>query len=607
MKILRRLVPFARPLYHFFPEYLIYTFFGILFGLLNFTLLIPILQLLFEQSQIVLADKPEAAFSVEYIKAAFNYYLSFIILNYGKFNALLFVCLIVGFSVLAGNVSRYMAIRTLLRLKLKVMANVRNALYDKLMHQSLAFHHEQSRGNLMSIMSNEVQELEGSVLNSIQILLRDPFVVIAYLGVLFYISPALTLFTLCFLPVSGILISAITRRLKKLSYFSQEDLSQMLTHTDESISGIRQIQSYLAESFMYKRFRELNDRFSRNSKKLISRKEMATPIGEITGVVAALVLIAVGGYLILNGKTNLTGPSFIAYLAMYSQIIQPLKNLSQTSSNLQRGIVACEKIFRLLDTPVKVSNPAQVTHKDYFTDKISFNNVWFRYQEKWVLQQVSFEIPKGSTIALVGQSGSGKSTIADLLLRFYDVEQGSITVDGIDIRNINTTQLRSLLSMVSQDSFLFNDSIYNNIRLGKPDATEEEVIRAAKAAYAHDFIQGLENKYETITGERGVKLSGGQRQRISIARAILKNAPILILDEATSALDTESEKYVQQALKELMKDRTSLIIAHRLSTVKHADHILVLQEGKIIQSGTHDKLLQEEGMYRRLVEMQEVS
>lgn len=607
MKILRRLVPFARPLYHFFPEYLIYTFFGILFGLLNFTLLIPILQLLFEQNKIELAARPDVSLSFEYIKSAFNYYLSYIILNYGKFNALLFVCGIVGFSVFVGNVSRYMALRTLLRLKLKIMANVRNALFDKLMHQSLSFHHNQSRGDLMSIMSNEVQELEGSVLNSIQVLLRDPFVVIAYLIVLFYISPILTLFTLCFLPLSGFLISGITRRLKKLSYFNQEDLSRMLTHTDESISGIRQIQSYRAENFMYLRFRELNGWFSSNSKKLYSRKEMATPIGEITGVFAALVLIAVGGYLILYGKTQLTGPSFIAYLAMYSQIIQPLKNLSQTSSNLQRGIVACEKIFRLYDKPVKVNNEKNSTFKESFTNSISFNNVWFRYQEKWILQDISFELKKGRTIAIVGQSGSGKSTLADLMLRFYDVEKGAIIIDGKDLRNIHTQSLRSLVSMVSQDSFLFNDTIYNNIKLGNPKATEEEIIRAAKAAYAHDFIMNLDDQYQTITGERGVKLSGGQKQRISIARAILNNAPILILDEATSALDTESEKYVQQALQELMKDRTSLIIAHRLSTVKHADTIIVLHDGRIIQKGTHEKLLNEEGMYRRLVEMQEVS
>lgn len=463
MKILRRLVPFARPLYHFFPEYLIYTVFGILFGLLNFTLLIPILQLLFDNNQIEAINKPEFSFTLLYVKTAFQYYLTNIVLNYGKFNALLAVCGLVGCCVLLGNVSRYMAIRTLLRLKLKVMENVRNKLFEKLMFLNLAYHQSHSRGDLMSVMSNEVQELEGSVLNSIQVLLRDPFVVFAYLTVLFYISPVLTIFTLIFLPISGILISRITRKLKKLSYFSQSDLSRMLTHTDESISGIRQIQSFNAEVFMGKRFRELNRLFSSNSKKLYSRKEMATPIGEITGVLAALVLVALGGYLILSGKTQLTGPSFIAYLAMYSQIIQPLKNLSQTSSNLQRGIVACEKIFRILDHPQEITHTENAISKLQFTNRFSLEDVWFRYQDRWILQSVNLEIPRGKTIAIVGQSGSGKSTLADLMLRFYEPEKGSICIDGINIKQMNLRDLRSLIAMVSQDSFLFNDSIYNNI------------------------------------------------------------------------------------------------------------------------------------------------
>ncbi len=606
MKILRRLIPYGRPLYHFFPEYLIYTLLGIVFGLLNFTLLIPILQLLFDQNTIPVYDKPEATFSLEYLQAYFNYSLSHFIHTYGRFDALLFVCAIVGLSVLIGNTARYLAIKTLLRLKLKLMEGVRNDLYQTLLNQSLSFHHNQSRGDLLTVMSNEVQEIEGSVVNSIQVFFRDPFVIIAYLIVLFYISPLLTLFTLCFLPITGIIISTITRKLKNLSYFSQDDLSRMMVHADESISGIRQIHSFRAEHYMMRRFKELNYRFSRVSKSLFSKKELATPIGEVTGVLAAIVLILVGGYLILTGKSSLTGPSFIAYLAMYSQIIQPLKNLSQMSSNLQRGLVASEKIFRVMDSEIKITDAVDAIEKKVFEKNISLHNVSFKYTDRFVLQDISISLDKGKTIALVGQSGSGKSTLADLILRFHEVSSGSITIDEVDIRKIKLHDLRLLTSMVSQDNFLFNDTITNNIAMGNMNATHEQIIKAARAAHAHDFVIKLEHGYDTITGERGVKLSGGQRQRIAIARAILKNAPILILDEATSSLDTESEQLVQDALQQLMKDRTSIIIAHRLSTVRHADEIVVLHEGKIIQRGSHEQLIQQQGMYRRLVELQEV-
>ncbi len=601
MKILWRLWPYGRPWSHFFPEYLIYTVFGIVFGLLNFTLLIPILQLLFDQQSTSVLQKPEGLSGLAYVQGYFNYILWLVINEQGRFIALLMVCGIIGVSVLFGNTARYMAIRTTLRLKLKLMEGVRNDLYSSLLEQSLSFHNNQQRGDLITVMGNEVQEIEVSVMNAIQVMLRDPFIVIAYLGVLFYISPVLTLFTLCFLPVTGILISSITRKLKKLSFFSQDDLSKMMVHSDETISGMRQIHSFRAEAYMMKRFKELNYRFSRVSKQLYSKKEMATPIGEITGVLAALVLVIVGGYLILNGKSSLTGPSFIAYLAMYSQIIQPLKNLSQMSSNVQRGIVACEKIFRVMDAEKMIKDKPGATQKTNFDASIELKDVSFKYSERPVLRDVSFSITRGQTVALVGPSGSGKSTIADLLLRFYEIQEGSITIDGININQMCISDLRGLTSMVSQDSFLFNDTVFNNIILGKQDATVDEVIEAAKAANAHNFILNLEQGYDTVTGERGVKLSGGQRQRIAIARAILKNTPILILDEATSALDTESEQLVQEALNKLMKDRTSLIIAHRLSTVRNADKIVVLQDGKVVEQGTHDELIQSEGVYSKLV------
>lgn len=606
MKVLKRLLPFARPLHHFIPEYLVYTFFAILFGLLNFTLLIPIMQLLFQKEPIVITAKPAFNFSISFFTDYFHYYLNSIIIDNGKFSALVFVCIGIGISILLANVLRYMAVRVILRLRLKLMQGLRNALYDKYLQQSIQYHHNHSKGESIMVMTTEVQEIESSVINSLQILLRDPFMVMAAFAVLFYLSPQLTLFTLIFLPITGVAISMLTRRLKKMNYFSQEMMGKILSQTEESISGIKQIQSFAAEKGMMERFNETNSLFSRTSKKLFGQKELASPISEVLGVIAALTLVTYGGYLILNGKSGLTGEQFISYLAIYTQIIQPLKNISQTSSNIQRGIVACEKIFSVLDKPVKIKNAENALAKKGFSEKISINNVSFRYEQKEVLKNIQLEIEKGKTIALVGQSGSGKSTLVDLIARFYDVQEGEILFDNKNIKHIELSDLRNLIGIVTQDNFLFNDTVYNNIAFGQRNATKEQVETAAKIANAHDFILQMENGYNTITGERGVKLSGGQRQRITIARAILKNAPVLILDEATSSLDTESERLVQDAINNMMQNRTSIVIAHRLSTIRHADEIIVLHNGEIAERGNHNQLLAQNGFYKKLVEMQEV-
>lgn len=606
MQSLRRLIPFARPLHHFFPEYIVYTVLGILFGLLNFTLLIPILQLLFDEQMALSVSKPTFAFSLDFAKDYFNYIFSNIIAEKGKFQALLLISACVGCSIVLANVFRYLSLRVLLRLRLKLIEGLRNKLYEKYLQQSLSYHNHQTKGELLMVMTSEVQEMEGSVVNSLQVLLRDPFVVLTYFGILFYWSPKLTLFTLVFLPITGVIISAITRRLKRLNFYSQEMMSRIMSQTDESIGGIRQIQSFGAEKMLKEVFRKMNLDFSKHSKALAGRKELASPISEVLGMLAALTLIVFGGYLILEGATTMSGSGFIAYLALYTQIIQPLKNLSHTSSVLQRGIVACERIFKTIDSPINIVSEVNAMRKTSFDQKLELQNVSFGYGNEEVLKNIDLTIEKGKTIALVGQSGSGKSTLADLISRFYDADQGSILMDGIPIKQIALEDLRALIGIVSQESFLFNETVLNNISLGKPGASKEEIITAAKVANAHDFITELENGYETVTGERGVKLSGGQRQRIAIARAVLKNAPILILDEATSAMDTENERLVQEALQQLMQDRTSIVIAHRLSTIRHADEIIVLQKGSIIERGTHDALMAADSYYRRLVAMQEM-
>ena len=495
----------------------------------------------------------------------------------------------------------------MLRLRLKILGNLRSALYKKYIHQSLPYHHNKKKSDLLVVMINEVQEIESSVLNSLQVILRDPFIVLSYFGVLFYWSPELTLFTLLFLPITGFAISILTKKLKKLSYFSSEMMNKLLGISEESISGIKPIQSFTAENDMGEKFNQINNDFAKHSKRLFGRKELASPISETIGVLAALCLVLFGGYLILiDGTTSLSGEAFIGYLALYTQLIQPLKNISSTSSNLQRGIVASEKIFDVLDSEVVIKDLPNATEKTSFEHKIDIKAINFAYEEKSVLNNINLTIAKGKTIALVGQSGSGKSTLIDLICRFYDVQNGEINIDDVPIKTIKIRNLRSLISVVSQDNFLFNDTIATNISLGNPTATMDDIIAAAKIANAHDFITAMPDGYLTSTGERGVKLSGGQRQRITIARAVLKNSPIIILDEATSALDTESERLVQDAINNLMNNRTSIVIAHRLSTVRHANEIIVLHQGTIVERGTHDGLIAEEGYYKKLVEMQEV-
>lgn len=608
MKTFKRLLRFATPLHHYVPELMTYTVLGIVFGIVNFTMLIPMLQVIFGQTKMdVVNTLPHFAFTVDYFKTAFNYYFNQFYTPATPLRGLAFVCSIIVTATILANFFRYMAARVLVRMRMNVLERMRNTLYNNLTHQSLDFFHNRQKGEILSVMTNDVQEIEASVISSIQVFLRDPFLIIAYFGVLFYMSWQLTLFTIVFFPISGFLVSYISKKLKQKGYFSQEMLGKILNVSEETVSGIRVIQAFSGEGFMQRKFAAINRRFSVVSKSMFNQREMASPVSEMLGVIVIVILVMYGGNLVLTRANGgiLDGAGFIVYLVFYSQILNPAKNVASSITTLQRGIVAGERIFGLMDVPPHIEERPNAKPVADFSQRLVYDNVTFKYEQQNVLRNVNLAIEKGHVVALVGKSGAGKSTMADLLPRFYDVNEGRITLDGQDIRDFKLNDLRNLMGIVSQEAILFNDTVFNNIAFGHPDAKLEDVMHAAKIANAHEFIAQLENGYETGIGDRGMKLSGGQRQRLTIARAVFKNPPIMILDEATSALDTESEKLVQEALDKLMQNRTTIVIAHRLSTIQHAHEIVVMDKGEIVERGRHDELLALNGIYKRLVEMQE--
>ena len=608
MKIFFRLLGFSRPYHHYIPEYIIYIFLFIVFGLVNFTLLAPLFDILFNTgNKHVVEQLPSFSFSAAWFKDAFYYYVNYYSAGpSGKESVLIFVSLVTLACVLLKNVFGFLATKVLTRMRVNLVKKLRHQLYEQYARQSLGFYIHQRRGDLISIMSNDVVEIENSVVSSIQTIFRDPLVIVGTFIVLFYLSPQLTLFTLIFFPVSGTIISLISRKLKKGGGRSQTILGKILNTTEETLSGIRIIKAFNAEKFMEKKFDGENADFARSTKGVLNQRELSSPLAEFLGVAVIVTIIIYGGKLILCGNSSFTASSFIAYIALYFQIITPAKNIAGAITYLQRGLAAGERVLSVIDVPnTIVDTPAAKTVSGFHT-AVEYRNVSFRYEQAEVLKDVNLTIEKGKIIALVGSSGAGKSTLADLLPRFYDVTGGGIFIDGQDIRSLKTHSLRELIGIVSQEPILFNDSVFNNIAFGMPDAKMEDVIAAAKVANAHEFVTQLEQGYHTTIGDKGMKLSGGQRQRLTIARAVFKNPAILILDEATSSLDTESEQLVQEAINNMMQHRTSIVIAHRLSTVRHADEIIVLQKGAIVERGTHDALVQHQGIYKRLLDMQEV-
>lgn len=605
-----RILSFARPLGAFVPQYIIYTLLAIVFGLIQFTLLIPLFDVLFSQvgpeAGLAAASKPDFAMNIDYLKNIFNYYFQQVIQESGKEGALIFVCLILVAAVFLSNLFGYLAAIILAGVRANVIRNLRMKIFDQVTKLHIGYFSNERKGDIMSRITNDVQEVEYSVVNSLRVVFKEPASIIGIFVVLLYMSWELTLFSLILLPVSGFIISEITRRLKVVAIKSQESLGNIVNILDESISGMRVIKAFNARRYINDTFEKEVNNYADINISMARKNELGSPLSQFMGVVVVAGILFYGGSMVLTDNSDLKSSEFITYIIIFSQVMPPAKAMSVAFSSIQRGLASGERIFKIIDTEPAIKNNPDAKEVSAFSESIEFHHVYFGYEKEPVLKNINLKIKKGETIALVGPSGGGKSTLADLIPRFYDPAQGKVTLDGQDLRDVHTESLRNQMGIVTQESILFNDSIFNNIAFGKPDAREEDVMAAAKIANAHDFIMQTEQGYNTTIGDRGSKLSGGQRQRLSIARAVLKNPPILILDEATSALDSESEKLVQEALTNLMKNRTSVVIAHRLSTIQHADEIIVIQNGEIVERGNHERLIMQDGLYKKLNMMQAV-
>lgn len=610
MKIYRRLLYYARPFRWFVIPFFIFTLLAVIFSVFQFALIIPLLNVLFDSGQHKeAAVAPGFSLSAGFLKEIF-YYQVYKLKALNPSYALYFITFVIIFAVLLANLFRYLAQRTLIKARTLLVKKIREAIFEKINHLHMGFFTKEHKGDLISRMNSDVFEIENVAASSLEVLIKEPSMIIGYFVALFSISPQLTLFTLIIIPISALGISAVQRKLKRDAKDAQASIGRLLTIMDETLTGMRIIRAFNATGFTLKKFSRENDFYRNASLQGFKRREMAPAFSEAAGVIVVAGILLYGGRLILNGGPNsgIQASEFIAFIAIFSQVLRPAKAMVVAGANIQRGRGAGERIIEILDKPIEIKDKENAIELQSFTKEIEFRHVDFYYTDTPVLKDISFTIPKGKTIALIGSSGVGKSTIADLIPRFYEVSNGAVYIDGIDVRDYKMESIRQVMSFVTQEIFLFNDTIFNNIALAKPDASEEEVIRAAKIANAHNFIMQTENGYHTNTGDRGIRLSGGQRQRICIARAVLKNPSILILDEATSALDTESERTVQDALARLMEGRTTLVIAHRLSTIKEADEIIVLQDGNIIERGHHNELIEiEEGVYRRLTQMQQTA
>ncbi len=608
---LKKIIPFVKPYKFHVAWNVIYNVLYALFSTLSFIALIPMMQVLFDDAEKV-SEKPvfDSIWNItSYGKQYLYYYITELSENKGKQFALLLVIALVISTFLFKNLFNYLASNHLMHLKNGVLKDLRNRMFNKIIDLPISYYSEKRKGDIMARMLGDIGEVQNSFFSILELIVKEPMTIIFTIGAMFAISVKLTLFVFIFIPISGYIISRIGKSLKSKSERVQSENGYLISVVEESLSGLKVVKSYNAENSFKHKFGESVNRILKITNSIGRKNNLASPFSEFMGIVVIAVLLWFGGNMVLveklpNGKSILEGAQFLAYMGLAYNILTPAKAISKASYNVKSGMAAAQRVFEVLEVENAITDKSDAIEKKSFDSAISIEKINFKYEDETVLKNFTLEIPKGKTIALVGQSGSGKSTIANLLTRFYDVNEGSVKIDGINIKDMTMKSLRHMIGLVTQDSILFNDTIKNNLLIGKPEATDEEIVDALKVANAYEFVKDLPSGIDTNIGDAGGKLSGGQKQRLSIARAVLKNPPIMILDEATSALDTESEKLVQLALENMMQNRTSIVIAHRLSTIQKADNIVVMRKGEIVEQGTHAELLALNGTYSNLVTLQ---
>ena len=611
MKTYFRILSYASPYSRIIPLYLILTLFYILFSMVNFSIMIPLLEVLFNQVDYDISknivNNGEFNFSIDYLKSTFYSHFSDIIQTSGRKEALKFVCLIILISVFLANIFKYLSSLIIAKVRVRVVTNIRNSLFEKIINFRINFFTNEKKGDVISRLTSDIQQIENSVINSVTVLFKEPALLLGLFFILSTISVKLTIYTLILIPVSGFIISNIAKHLKVKAAFSQTALGNINNIINEALDGIRIIKLFTASSFMKKRFGEEVNEYGRQNYSMYKRFELSNPVSEFLGIVTVSVILLVGGGMVLDSSSDITASEFIAFIIIFSQVLPPAKAITGAFNTIQRGVASADRVFEFIDKSKRDEEDKGKESIETLKNSITFEKVSFAYENENVLNNISFKIKRGESVAIVGPSGGGKSTIIDLLSKFYTLKNGSIKIDGKNINKYKTDDIRKMIGIVTQESLLFHDTIRNNICFGSEEFDNNNLIKAAEIANAYDFIEKLDDKYDTIIGERGLKLSGGQRQRICIARAIYKDPPILIFDEATSSLDSKSEKSVQTAVEKVMKDRTSIIIAHRLSTIKNVDKIIVIDKGKIVEMGSHEELLKKNNIYSNLSKMQNLS